>query len=68
MTSRGKIIIGKPTVVELGDRCRLQSKIEFRGTHYEIYYEYDSEYLEWLVADRCDAFLLLMYGTALYDM
>lgn len=67
MASRGKIIIGKPTVVELGDRCRLQSKIEFRGTHYEIYYEYDSEYLEWLVADRCDAFLLLMYGAALYE-
>ena len=65
--SKGKIVIGKPTVIECGDRCRLQSEIIFRDTCYEIYYEYDSEYLEWLVDDRCDAFLLLMYGAALYE-
>ena len=64
--SRDKIIIDAPVIISCGDKCRLQSNIGYLDETYNIYYEYDKKYSDYICDETCDPFLLIMYATAIY--
>ena len=58
------IIIRKPTITENGDRCRLLATLDMDGQTKELWYDVDKGLRQYLVDDRCDAFVvaLLVYA------
>lgn len=62
------LIIGKPYIEEAGNgKTRLCSKITKNGDSEILYYEVESEYGKYLNDDRCDAFLVGLINSCMYD-
>lgn len=67
----GKLVIGMPEIVEIGQKARLRADIWVDGSKKELYYEVDKEYKDYLCAGRSDAFLLSLLHFAMssgYDV
>lgn len=58
------IIIRKPTIIEIEDRCRLLSTLDIDGQTKEMWYDVDKALSPFLVHERSDAFVvaLLVYA------
>lgn len=67
-TQEKTIVIGKPYIEEIGNgKTRLCSKIIKGDTFDILYYEVESEYGQYLNDDRCDAFLVGLINSCMYN-
>ena len=62
------IIIGKPYITEYVDKSQLCSDISFaNGKKKKLYYEVEKEYGKYFNDDRCDAFLVGLINSCMYN-
>ena len=63
-----KIKIGKPYIENShNDKVRLCSNIERNGDESVLYYEVEREYRQFLNDDRCDAFVVGLINSCMFD-
>ncbi|MEY8337954.1 hypothetical protein AALB16_07965 [Lachnospiraceae bacterium 62-35] len=62
----GKLVIGKPYILEKGSQIKLCANININEEKHVLYYEIDKIYKEYLCSERSDAFLisLIQYAMA----
>jgi hypothetical protein len=61
------ITIYNPEISIARDRCRISAKVDFPHKTESIWLETDNKYAAWLVADRCDGFLVgIIYWAMLH--
>lgn len=64
----GKIKIGKPYIENNHNgKARLCSNIEKNGDKSVLYYEVEEEYCQYLNDDRCDAFVVGLINSCMFD-
>lgn len=64
----GKIKIGKPYIKNNHNgKVRLCSNIEKNGDKSVLYYEVEEEYCQFLNDDRCDAFVVGLINSCMFD-
>ena len=64
----GKIKVGKPYIENMHNgKARLCSNIEKNGDQSVLYYEVEEEYCQFLNDDRCDAFVVGLINSCMFD-
>jgi hypothetical protein len=52
------ITIGNPSIIESGNKVRIQNTIDIDGKCEQVWFELDAEYAEFLCPDRSDAYVI----------
>ncbi len=67
--SKGVIKIGKPYVTKIKEtgKARLCSNVQYKDEKKTLYFEVDEKNADYLCVDRCDAFLVGLLHTAMYE-